>query len=165
MGLTWPDIDFEKQTVSINKTYDYTTRSGFKPTKTKISVRNISIDTQTLELLQRLKQEQTKTFFKQGFRNDDQLAFLNNRHYIVGANKVLESALKSPEVNANNIITFHGLRHTHASILISKGVGVDYISERLGHADTSVTLRVYVHLLKDKRDSDNQKAFKAISEI
>ena len=75
---------------------------------------------------------------------------------------MLESALKSPKVKANNIIIFHGLRHTHASILISKGVGVDYISERLGHADTSVTLRVYVHLLKDKRDADNQKALNVI---
>lgn len=115
--------------------------------------------------MQQLKQEQIKTFFKQGFRNEKQLVFLNNRHYIVsdnGANKVLESALKSPEVNSKNIITFHGLRHTHASILISQGVGVDYIAERLGHADTSITLRVYVHLLKDKRDKDNQKALRVI---
>ncbi|MFC0289827.1 site-specific integrase [Bombilactobacillus bombi] len=103
VGLTWPDVDFESKTVSINKTYDYVTRSGFKPTKTKSSVRNISIYTQTVELLQQLKREQTKTFFRQRFRNEKQLVFLNNRHYIVtnnGANKVLESALKSPEVNA-----------------------------------------------------------------
>lgn len=165
VGLTWPDIDFNKHTVTINKTYDYINRSGFKATKTESSIRTISISPKTVELLQKLKQEQTKIFFKQGYRNEDQLVFLNNRHYIVtngGANKVLESALKSLEVKANNIITFHGLWHTHASILISKGVGVDYISERLGHADTSVTLRVYVHLLKDKRDADNQKVLNVI---
>ncbi|WP_258231819.1 hypothetical protein [Bombilactobacillus bombi] len=39
---------------------------------------------------------------------------------------------------------------------------MDYISEILGHADTSVTLRVYVHLLKDKREADNQKALNVI---
>ncbi|WP_194946746.1 tyrosine-type recombinase/integrase [Bombilactobacillus apium] len=82
-----------------------------------------------------------------------------------GANKVLVAALKSPEVHSQNIITFHGLRHTHASILISKGVDVDYIAERLGHSDTSITLRVYIHLLQDKRIEDKNNALKAIGEI
>ncbi|WP_407647497.1 site-specific integrase [Bombilactobacillus apium] len=83
MGLTWPDIDFNNKTVNINKTYDYITRVGFKPTKTKSSVRSIDIDTKTCELLKELKQIQRKLFFKQGFKNTNQLIFLNNRHYIV----------------------------------------------------------------------------------
>ena len=55
---------------------------------------------------------------------------------------------------------FYGLRHTHASILIAKKVDIDYISERLGHSSIQITLRVYSHLLKDRRDKENKKQWK-----
>lgn len=57
-------------------------------------------------------------------------------------------------------ITFHGLRHTPASILIAKKVDIDYISERLGHSLIQTTLRVYSYLLKDQCDKENKKQWK-----
>jgi integrase len=42
-------------------------------------------------------------------------------------------------------ITLHGLRHTHASILITEGVDIATVSKRLGHSKTSVTLDIYTH--------------------
>lgn len=42
-------------------------------------------------------------------------------------------------------ITFHGLRHTHAALLISQGLDVQTVSNRLGHAQTSTTLNIYAH--------------------
>ncbi|TOY71455.1 site-specific integrase [Leuconostoc mesenteroides] len=51
-------------------------------------------------------------------------------------------------------ITFHGLRHSHASMLISQGVAVEYISERLGHKDISITQKTYLHLLQVKRNKE-----------
>jgi integrase len=53
-------------------------------------------------------------------------------------------------------ITFHGLRHTHASQLIDAGVDIVTISKRLGHASPDVTLRVYAHLFQ--RDDDKAAA-------
>lgn len=44
-------------------------------------------------------------------------------------------------------ITFHGLRHTCATLLLLAGVSVKVVSERLGHADPEITLRVYAHVL------------------
>jgi len=44
-------------------------------------------------------------------------------------------------------ITLHGLRHTHATILLSKGVPVKVVSERLGHAKVEITLNVYTHVM------------------
>jgi integrase len=55
-------------------------------------------------------------------------------------------------------VTFHGLRHTHASQLIDAGVDIVTISKRLGHADPSITLRVYAHLFRQ----DDSKAAAAI---
>jgi integrase len=43
-------------------------------------------------------------------------------------------------------ITFHALRHSHASALIAAGVDVLTVSRRLGHANPSITLNVYAHL-------------------
>ena len=44
-------------------------------------------------------------------------------------------------------ITFHALRHTHATWLLSKGINIKVISERLGHSNIKVTLDVYSHVL------------------
>ncbi|MHB9025676.1 MAG: tyrosine-type recombinase/integrase [Armatimonadota bacterium] len=44
-------------------------------------------------------------------------------------------------------ITLHGLRHSHATMLIAAGVPVKVVSERLGHADVNITQNVYAHVL------------------
>ena len=56
-------------------------------------------------------------------------------------------------------VTFHGLRHTHASQLIASGVDIVTISKRLGHAKPSVTLAIYAHMFT----SDDRKAAVAIN--
>jgi integrase len=71
----------------------------------------------------------------------------------------IEGALLSPDnlsrdwrrvCNARKLprVSFHALRHTHASMLIRAGVGVLTISRRLGHSSTSTTLDVYGHLME-----------------
>jgi integrase len=57
-------------------------------------------------------------------------------------------------------LTFHGLRHTHASWLIDEGVNVVTISKRLGHAKPDITLRVYAHLFQ-KDDAEAAAAINA----
>ena len=53
-------------------------------------------------------------------------------------------------------VTFHALRHTHASMLIDAGVDVVRISRRLGHASPNITLQVYAHLFQ-KHDSTSRR--------
>ena len=48
-------------------------------------------------------------------------------------------------------VTFHGLRHTHVSMMIRAGVPINVISERVGHADHSITCSIYSHLLPGMR--------------
>ena len=54
------------------------------------------------------------------------------------------------ELNDNNI-TPYSLRHTHTSYLLSKGIPIEYISKRLGHATISQTLDTYSHLLEEHK--------------
>jgi hypothetical protein len=51
-------------------------------------------------------------------------------------------------------VTFHSLRHTHASALIAAGLDVVSISRRLGHASPALTLSIYAHLFENKNESD-----------
>ena len=46
-------------------------------------------------------------------------------------------------------VTIHGLRHTHASLLILAGENLDAISKHLGHASADITSRVYAHLMSE----------------
>ncbi|MRX82237.1 tyrosine-type recombinase/integrase [Eggerthella sp. HF-4214] len=59
--------------------------------------------------------------------------------------------------------TFHTLRHTHASWCLAEGVDIITLSERLGHADPSITMRIYGHVLSG-RDAAAAAAFAAIAE-
>lgn len=56
------------------------------------------------------------------------------------------------------MISCHGLRHTHASVLLYKDVSIYYVSERLGHADIETTLRVYSHVIRELRLRDEEKS-------
>jgi integrase len=56
-------------------------------------------------------------------------------------------------------VTFHALRHTHASQLIASGIDIVTISKRLGHTKPSVTLAIYAHMFT----TDDSKAAAAIN--
>ncbi len=60
-------------------------------------------------------------------------------------------------------VTFHALRHSHASALIAAGLDVVSVSRRLGHANPTITLSVYAHLFKNK-DADAAAAMDAALE-
>jgi integrase len=68
-------------------------------------------------------------------------------------NKVAEIEIKP--------ITFHGLRHTHITLLLRSGVPVHVVSARAGHAKASITLDTYSHLLGGE-DNDAAKQAEAI---
>ena len=49
-------------------------------------------------------------------------------------------------------LTIHGLRHTHATILMEKGVSPKVVSERLGHTRPAITMDIYSHVLPDMQE-------------
>ena len=57
------------------------------------------------------------------------------------------------------MLTFHGLRHSHATVLLRAGVPVRVFAERLGHVDPAMTLRVYQHVVPGmQRDAEARAA-------
>ncbi|MBC1650721.1 tyrosine-type recombinase/integrase [Listeria booriae] len=54
-------------------------------------------------------------------------------------------------------IGIHGLRHTHAVMLLEAGASIKYVAERLGHSNVEMTLNVYVHLTEKMKQDDMNK--------
>lgn len=185
VGVTWNNVDFKKHTVNIQKTYDYKKRTGFLPTKTESSVRQITISDDLIRELRLLKMQQREIFFQQGFRNKNNFVFINKMHTVpsdTSANNVLRRYLKKiyheknkaegmtetenqKKLDSTYLIGFHGLRHTHASYLIAHSLSLEYISQRLGHSSVAITSKVYIHLLNDYRQREDTKAMKALDQL
>ena len=60
-------------------------------------------------------------------------------------------------------ITVHGLRHTHASLLLFEGVSVSSVARRLGHSSTLTTQRTYIHIIQELENKDNDKILAHLS--
>lgn len=160
-ALTWTDIDWSAKTIRINKSWDYVYGQKFKRTKTESSIRTISVNG---ELLNQLKQLHTLQI-RAKLDNPDHLVFLNNRGRIPTPGACDLLLKKYHEKLGIKRISFHGLRHTHASYLLYKGVKMEYISKRLGHKNSSITRNIYAHLIKEDQQQEDTRTLDALSQI
>lgn len=153
-GLTTDSINLDANLLRVDKTWDYKYRTGFKKTKTTSSIRNISIDNHTAILLQSYLNEHH-------IQSPETPIFLQNGQILVSAqiNKILSTILSRLKLHH---ITFHGLRHTHASILLFKGVSVLSVSKRLGHSNITTTQSTYLHIIKELETKDQNKIINII---
>lgn len=140
LGLTWDCVDFENEKIRIEKGFDYHFTNDFTEGKTKSSKRIIDVSIKLLNWLKELPQDHSFVFERVS----------NN-----AVNKSLQKALIRAKIKKQ--VTFHALRHTHASILLSKGVQLLTVSKRLGHADPNITLQTYAHVLDEMKDSESDK--------
>lgn len=136
-GLTPEDFDFMNNTINVNKSWQMQDQA-FKDTKTETSNRVIKMPDAYMDIAKEWRLG--KRF---AFEGDNGKPISNN-----AVNKRLRYYL---ELDNSTPITFHGLRHTHASFLLSQDIAIQYVSERLGHSDVNITLGVYAHLLEKKR--------------
>lgn len=150
LALTPKDFDFAHQTLSISKTWDYKGDGGFQPTKNKSSVRKIQIDWQTViqfsELVKHLP--------------DDKPIFVHSKVYNSTVNDILArhcNACKIP------VISIHGLRHTHASLLLFTGVSIASVARRLGHSSMTTTQKTYLHIIQELENKDIDLVMRSLS--
>lgn len=162
VGLVFSDFDFDNNEINVDKTWGYNNRMslGFGPLKNKASKRKIKLEATTMALF--------KELFKTTPDNEHHLVFYNERSkYKVIANERANDVLKEIllELNIRPLISIHGLRHTHVSILLYKKTSYQYISKRLGHIDIQTTLRVYAHLLKEAFEENELIALETFTEM
>ena len=154
LALTPKDFDFPHQLLSVNKTWDYKGEGGFMPTKNKSSVRKIQMDWQTViqfsGLVRNLPEE------KPIFIKDCE------KIYNSTVNDILERHCKSANVP---VISIHGLRHTHASLLLFAGVSIASVARRLGHASMTTTQKTYLHIIQELENKDVDLVMRSLSEL
>jgi Integrase len=152
LAVTPKDFDFPHQMLSINKTWDYKMDGGFSPTKNHSSVRKIQLDWQTViqfsELVKGLPE------------NEPIFVRTKGKIYNSTVNGVLERACKRANIP---VITIHGLRHTHASLLLFVGVSIASVARRLGHASMTTTQKTYLHIIQELENQDVDLIMRSLS--
>lgn len=154
-ALTWSDVDFNKNTISINKTIamNENGKNVVQLPKTHNSMRVISMDQQTMSILREWQIKQRKDLLRLGYNamNGRQIVF-NGKGNKYLSHITLNTKLKNIQAkNGLKAITVHGLRHTHCSLLLAAGVPVNDVKDRLGHNDIQTTLNIYAHVTKQQQ--------------
>ena len=151
LAITPSDFDFSRQTLSISKTWDYKGNGGFLPTKNKSSVRKIQIDWQIVVKFSEL----TK-----GLPEEKPIFVGNTKIYNSTINAVLTRHCRKCGISE---ISIHGLRHTHASLLLFAGVSIASVARRLGHASMTTTQKTYLHIIQELENKDVDLVMRTLS--
>lgn len=180
-GITWDCIDFDKKELTVNKQVQWHEKLNEKsdesywyitPPKYN-SLRTITIDDELVLFLQNLKIEQEE--------NKQKYAEFHVVNYVDDVKKKVNQSKDGTKIDFINIresgefiqprimqhtshiihtelginFTFHSLRHTHCSMLLSAGASMKYVQQRLGHKNIQITMQVYQHLTKDMDTKGN----------
>jgi integrase len=163
LALRWNDIDLSGATLRVERSLEET-KNGlrFKVPKTKYGRRTITLPPNAIETLRahRRRQLELRMALGLGKPDTDALVFCTPDgapmapSRVSGAWRDVVAAKKLPRVS------FHSLRHAHASALIARGTDVVTVSRRLGHGSPVVTLSVYSHIF-EKGDGGAAAAIEA----
>lgn len=157
LGLTFDDVDIDGQVISVRQSYDYVLTHKAKATKTESSVRQVKVDKVTCSYLAEIVDDR-RILCKTSDKNVDGFIFINRNTFKpiswTMVNKVLTRHCERAGVPR---ITTHAFRHTHISYLLNNDVYEQYVSERVGHADTTMIRRVYGHVLDELKSKSDDK--------
>lgn len=145
LALEWSDIDLKKGTIKIYKTLNRYPETNTP--KSKAGLRDIDIDRATVLLLKQYKKRQQVLSWELG--RSEMIVFTpftTKYAYACLLKKRLQKHFKEAGVTD---ISFHGFRHTHATIMLYAGIEAKALQYRLGHSNISMTLNTYVHATKE----------------
>lgn len=150
-ALQWKDVDFKENRITISGNLCYTRAKGvYLDTPKNGKIRTVDVDPSVMALLQQHRREQLQNFlgpyvFTQEDYPDPMHPQSPTRYL-----KKFSEKYEVPDLHP------HKLRHSFASIAITNGADIASVSEKLGHSDKSVTLRMYTHADQEsiKKTSD-----------
>ena len=169
VGLKWEDVDFEHCTVNIDKAILYLPDKGiYEDTpKNETSNRVIKLPQSVMQKLQAYRKLQLQAQFAMGhlWEGEGHIftqvngkpmhpdtpskwfgKFLKKHNAAINDRADLTAKEKRDMVFPN--VSIHSLRHTNASLLIAKGLNLRTIANRLGHASTDTTTKIYAHAIR-----------------
>ena len=93
---------------------------------------------------------------------EDQPLFVQKRVFNSTINNLLQRYCEELDIP---VISVHGLRHTHASLLLFAGVSIASVAKRLGHADMTTTQQTYLHIIQELENKDNSKIMQNLASL
>jgi len=146
LGLTWNKVLWKKKAIRIEQALhrDDEAESGFElrpRTKRRGSKRTIDVSSKVIELLKELKKQQEES----GYKGDHVFVKPDGQFY--DASILSRSFGRLTKKHGHKGMTFHHLRHTHATILLSHGAYINEVAARLGHTDPRTTFALYGHVM------------------
>lgn len=174
-ALTWEDIDFKKNVISVDKTVnryrkaDYGFTMAVASPKSETSSRSVPMNSIVRMVLLELRMRNAVSNARLPYVDDagriqgylSGFVFLNSMGNVWSEPSFLSMIKriterlnqKAAETGTEQIEDFcpHMARHTYTSLAYSAGVDIKAVSEILGHASTSVTLDTYTHLTEEKK--------------
>lgn len=174
-ALTWEDVDFKENTITINKTVnryrkaDYGFTMAVASPKSKTSIRSVAMNSVVRKTLLKLKMQSIPSMAQLPYVDDSGnirgrisgFLFVNTSGSVwnePGFRELIKRIVRQQNKeaerdHAEKIENFcpHMVRHTYTSLAYSAGADVKIVSQNLGHASTSVTMDVYTHLTENKK--------------
>ncbi len=139
-GLQWKDVDFKGNTITVAGNLCYTPQKGvYLDTPKNGKTRIIDVDADVIALLQQLRQQQASHALSAFIFTQD------NSPEPMHPQSPTRYLKKFAARYGIDDLHPHKLRHSFASIAITNGADIASVSEKLGHSDKAVTLRMYTH--------------------
>ena len=149
-GLKWDAIDLTGSTLRVIRTLQRITGHQLvvgQP-KTERSRRSVSLPPSAVELFHRIRGAQIEEQLQYG-------GLWNNSGYVftipdgspIDPDRISKEFPKLVKAHGLPHLTFHGLRHAHATLALTAGINPKIVSERLGHSSVAVTMDIYSHVL------------------
>jgi integrase len=155
LGLRWRDVDLAGVRLSVRQQYTRQGKSlGFGPPKSAKSIRTIDLDNETVDLLREQRERQLfeRRAWGKAYRAGLDLVFCRADGSAEDPNVIgRRFGRRVRDLASLPAIGLHGLRHTHATLLLEEGVDVKTVSERLGHDSVQTTLELYGHVTPKMR--------------
>lgn len=156
-GLQWADIDFKAGAVTVRRNLQYTATAGVYATSPKNGkVRVVDVGPDVLALLRQLREKQAQSCISKWCFTQEGTAEPMHPQSPTRYFKKFGQRYGVKDFHP------HKLRHSSASIAITSGADVVSVSERLGHSDTAVTLRMYAHANEESIRRAGQKVRDAL---
>ncbi|HVM33828.1 MAG TPA: tyrosine-type recombinase/integrase [Actinomycetota bacterium] len=154
LGLRWKDIDLEKRSARIAQTVQETKEGVvFVPPKTHRSRRTVSLPGFVVHALRKHKKEQSERRLVVGSAWHDLDLVIERGDGLPVRTSSLSGRFADRMKKEGINLTFHGLRHGHASLMLAAGVHLKVVSERLGHSTIGITADLYTHVADEVHEA------------
>ncbi len=152
LGLRWQDVDLTANTVSVVQAVGMLRGSPkVRPLKTKSSRRTIAVPLPVIVALREHRARQNERRLALGVEwNDHDLVFAASNGNPINPNNLTRDYDRWVRMAGVPRIRIHDQRHTHVTLAIQKGANIKAVSQRVGHAETSITMNLYAHVLPEQ---------------